>query len=79
MVRPATLAIDVGGTGLKASVLDAGGRLITHRVRVPTTYPCPPERLVDMLATLVAPHLAVDRSSARTERHRRDQVRGFAR
>ena len=63
MVRPATLAIDVGGTGLKASVLDAGGKLMARRVRVPTTYPCPPERLVDMLATLVAPLPAADRAS----------------
>jgi len=40
--RPATLAIDVGGTGLKASVLDAVGKLMTDRVRVRTTYPAHP-------------------------------------
>src|ERR1019366_2074360 len=62
-VRPATLAIDVGGTGLKASVLDAVGTLMSDRVRVKTTYPCPPEQLVDMLATLVAPLPVVDRAS----------------
>jgi polyphosphate glucokinase len=61
--RPATLAIDVGGTGLKASVLDAAGTLITDRVRVRTTYPCPPDRLVDMLEALVAPLPAADRVS----------------
>jgi polyphosphate glucokinase len=61
--RPITLAIDVGGTGLKASVLDAAGTLLTERVRVRTTYPCPPDRLVDMLATLVAPLPAADRAS----------------
>ncbi len=61
--RPATLAIDVGGTGLKASVLDAAGTLMTDRVRVKTAYPCPPERLVDTLATLVAPLPAFDRVS----------------
>lgn len=53
--RPKTLCIDVGGTGLKASVVDAGGKLVADRVRVPTTYPCPPERLVEMLTALVAP------------------------
>jgi len=63
MVRPATLAIDVGGTGLKASVLDATGKLMAGRVRVKTTYPCPPERLVDTLAKLVAPLPAADRAS----------------
>ena len=61
--RPATLAIDVGGTGLKASVLDAAGKLMTDRVRVATTYPCPPSRLVDMLAALVEPLPAPDRVS----------------
>jgi polyphosphate glucokinase len=62
-VRPATLAIDVGGTGLKASVLDAAGTLMSDRVRVKTTYPCPPERLVDILAPLVAPLPLFDRAS----------------
>jgi polyphosphate glucokinase len=61
--RPATLAIDVGGTGLKAAVLDAAGTLMTDRVRVRTTYPCPPGQLVDMLAALVAPLPAADRVS----------------
>ncbi len=61
--RPATLAIDVGGTGLKASVLNAAGTLMAERVRVPTTYPCPPDRLVALLATLVAPLPAPDRVS----------------
>src|ERR1039458_1769528 len=32
-LRPTTLAIDVGGTGLKASVLDAAGKLVAARVR----------------------------------------------
>ncbi len=61
--RPTTLAIDVGGTGLKASVLDAAGRLMSDRVRVKTAYPCPPEKLVDMLATLIAPLPGFDRVS----------------
>jgi polyphosphate glucokinase len=61
--RPTTLAIDVGGTGLKASVLDAAGALMSDRVRVKTVYPCPPEKLVDMLATLVAPLPVFDRAS----------------
>ena len=62
-VRPATLAIDVGGTGLKASVLDASGKLVADRVRVVTTYPCPPDGLVDKLAALVAPLPVFDRVS----------------
>lgn len=49
---PFTLAIDVGGTGLKASVLDAAGKMTTERVRIDTPQPCSPKLLVDGLMTL---------------------------
>ncbi|MGH9303213.1 MAG: ROK family protein, partial [Acidimicrobiales bacterium] len=62
--HPATLAIDIGGTGLKASVLDARGKLLADRVRVETLYPCPPEVMVDTLHRLVMPLPAADRASA---------------
>jgi polyphosphate glucokinase len=52
---PFTLAIDIGGTGLKAAVLDADGEMITERVRVATPQPCPPGLMVQTLAALVAP------------------------
>lgn len=61
---PWTLAIDIGGTGLKASVLDAHGAMVAPRVRVPTTYPMPPKALIAALTTLVAPLPAFDRISA---------------
>ncbi|MHB1986886.1 MAG: ROK family protein [Acidimicrobiales bacterium] len=64
VLHPATLAIDIGGTGLKASVLGSDGRLLADRVRVATTYPCPPEQMVDMLVGLVAPLPRADRVSA---------------
>lgn len=60
---PLTLAIDIGGTGLKACVLDAHGKMITDRVRIPTPKPCPPGRLIGLLAKLVAPLPAADRVS----------------
>lgn len=63
-VGPLTLAIDIGGTGLKASVLDANGAMVADRVRVDTTYPCPPKTLVEDLAALVAPLPAAARVSA---------------
>jgi polyphosphate glucokinase len=50
--RPITLGIDVGGTGLKASVLDAEGGKLVDRVRLKTPYPCPPRRLVRELDKL---------------------------
>ena len=58
-----TLVIDIGGTGLKASVLDARGVMLTHRVRIPTTYPCPPDELVAQLGQLVDPLPTFDRVS----------------
>ena len=63
-VGPMTLAIDIGGTGLKASVLDAQGAMVADRVLVKTSYPCPPEKLVDDLTALVAPLPPADRVSA---------------
>lgn len=58
-----TLSIDVGGSGLKASVLDAQGTMITDRVRVETPYPCPPPKLVSSLVDLVIPLGEYDRVS----------------
>lgn len=59
-----TLAIDIGGTGLKASVLDDRGAMLVARVRVPTTYPLAPQALIDTLRTLVVPLPAFDRIAA---------------
>jgi polyphosphate glucokinase len=63
VTKATTLAIDVGGTGLKATVLDASGKPLHDRVRVPTTFPSPPDKLVADLAALVAPLPAYDRVS----------------
>ncbi len=65
--HPYTLAIDIGGTGLKASVLDRTGTMVADRVRVPTTYPMPPTGdggMVPALAALAAQLPAADRVSA---------------
>jgi polyphosphate glucokinase len=50
---PNTLAIDIGGSGLKAAVLDADGTMITDRVRVDTPTGAEPEAVVELLAELV--------------------------
>lgn len=61
--RPFTLSVDVGGTGIKASVLDGTGRMVADRVRVDTTYPLSPERFIETIAKLAQPLPRADRVS----------------
>src|SRR5580693_1577111 len=64
--HPFTLSIDVGGTGLKASVLSRTGTMVADRVRVETKYPLPPDGeggLVPALVKLVKPLPEADRIS----------------
>jgi polyphosphate glucokinase len=58
-----TLAIDVGGTGIKASVLDAMGDMEHERVRIPTPYPLSPQKLTTVLEDLVKALPQYDRVS----------------
>lgn len=59
----ATLAIDIGGTGLKATLLDGKGRMLADRVRAATPYPAAPEVILDALVKLVGPLPPFDRIS----------------
>ncbi|SPT52879.1 Polyphosphate glucokinase [Actinomyces bovis] len=56
MSNPTTLSVDCGGGGIKASVLDNEGTIISDAVRTPTPYPLPPELLVETI-TALASHL----------------------
>jgi len=58
-----TLAFDIGGTGLKASLLDDRGEMITERARVDTPKPCPPALLLEKLKELTAQLPPFDRVS----------------
>lgn len=49
------LAIDIGGTGLKAAILSFDGEMLTERVRIETPHPTTREALLDGLITLVEP------------------------
>lgn len=60
---PVTLAIDVGGSGLKAAALSVTGELLSDRERVRTPRPVPPELLVATLGQLVRPLPPYDRVS----------------
>lgn len=55
------LAIDIGGTGLKAAVVDRDGKLLTDRVRIDTPADVHPDAFVEVLANLCAPLPAYDR------------------
>jgi polyphosphate glucokinase len=58
-----TLAIDVGGTGLKAIILALDGQVVTERVRVETPRPATPDSVVAALVELVKPLDGYDRIS----------------
>lgn len=49
------LGIDIGGSYLKAAVLDAHGRMLTEKLKVKTPDPCPPKVMVRALLQLVRP------------------------
>ena len=53
----------MGGSGLKASVIDDRGRLLTERARVATPVGRPPKEIVQALVRLVAPLGPYDRVS----------------
>ena len=60
---PRTLAIDIGGTGLKVMVLDEKGSPISERARTPTPRPAKPAAVLGALRGLMAAQPAFDRVS----------------
>ncbi|MDF2694695.1 MAG: Polyphosphate glucokinase, partial [Labilithrix sp.] len=50
---PVTLAIDIGGTGIKALLLDSKGNALTDRLRVLTPKPATPKRVTGAIFKLV--------------------------
>lgn len=49
-----TLALDIGGSAVKAGLLDDAGQLVSERLRTPVRYPCPPEAMCALVAELAA-------------------------
>lgn len=60
---PRTLAVDIGGSHVKASVLDARGRMVQERVRVETPKKVTPQGLVSLIVELVPSLPRFDRVS----------------
>ena len=50
---PLTVCVDVGATSLKAGLVDARGALVGDRVKIKTSWPMTPQRLVEEVARLV--------------------------
>src|SRR5262245_66359935 len=62
--RPLTLSIDIGGTGIKAMILDAQGRPVTEREREKTPRPATPRSVMAVVRALAERLPDFDRVSA---------------
>jgi polyphosphate glucokinase len=58
-----TLAIDVGGTHLKAVLLSAKGKMIADEVVIDTPHPCPPKTFLKLVDKLISALPTYDRVS----------------
>jgi len=57
-LQPRTLAVDVGGSHVKAIVLAVDGSALSDEVLIATPQPCPPELFLKIVDQLLAslPH-----------------------
>ena len=58
-----TLAVDVGGTGIKAAALDEQGKMITEREKIKTPKNATPKKVIAIVAKLAKMAGAFDRAS----------------
>ena len=58
-----TLAVDIGGSGIKVILLDAAGEALGERARLKTPSPATPEAVLATIAKLAADQSAFDRVS----------------
>jgi polyphosphate glucokinase len=61
--HPITLAVDIGGTGIKVMLLDARGNPLSERLRMPTPDPATPAKMLAVLEKLRKQLSAFDRVS----------------
>jgi polyphosphate glucokinase len=60
---PRTLAVDIGGTGIKAELLDERGRPLTDRARIPTPASATPRQVMAIVGKLAKIEGRFDRVS----------------
>lgn len=60
---PRTLAVDIGGTGIKTLVLDPAGKPVTERLRVDTQRPATPRAVIAAITALARRQAPFDRVS----------------
>jgi len=58
-----TLAVDIGGSGIKALILDESGKPLTTRSRVETPKPATPKAVIEVIAGLASLKQPFDRVS----------------
>jgi polyphosphate glucokinase len=58
---PRTLSFDIGGTGIKAELLDERGRPLTDRARIPTPTGATPRQVIAIIRKLAAGEGKFDR------------------
>jgi polyphosphate glucokinase len=61
--HPLTLAVDIGGSGVKVMAIDAKGTPLSERLRTPTPDPATPSRVLEALEELRRQLPACDRAS----------------
>lgn len=61
--RPRTLAVDIGGTGIKAELLDPAGKPIGERTRIPTPRNATPRKVIAIIKRLADVQRGFDRVS----------------
>ena len=61
--KPFTLAIDIGGTGIKAEKLDASGKPITERTKQATPKNATPKKVVKIIGEFAKQHGTFERVS----------------
>jgi polyphosphate glucokinase len=65
-----TLAIDIGGSGIKGILLNPSGQPVTERIRIATPQPATPQAIVPVISDIAKSLGLSRRHSARTSENR---------